>query len=104
MNLTTSVPTPKPNIKLEPLYESPIKPIEEKQIDTPVIEKQETKSPNNIVQHIHNYGDNIGTQVKDSLLQRSNIGTDTDVIKCPNCNRDVDANEKFCLECGTKIE
>ncbi len=57
-----------------------------------------------IVQNFYHYGDNIGTQVKDSFVQRSNIGTGADAMKCPNCNRDVDANEKFCLECGTKIE
>ena len=55
----------------------------------------------NIVQNFYHYGDNIGTQVKDSFVQRSNIGAD--VKKCPNCSRDVDANEKFCLECGTKL-
>jgi hypothetical protein len=59
-----------------------------------------------IVQNVYHYGDNIGTQVKDSLVQRSNVGTGADVKKCPNCSRDVDANEKFCLfclECGTKL-
>ncbi len=56
-----------------------------------------------IVQNFYHYGDNIGTQVKDSLVQRSNIGTGTDVKKCPNCGRDVDVNEKFCLECGAKL-
>ncbi len=56
----------------------------------------------NIVQHVHNYGDNIGTQVKDSLVQRSNIGTGTK--KCVNCGTDTNTNEKFCNECGTKIE
>ena len=57
---------------------------------------------NNIVQHIHNCGDNIGTQVKDSLVQRSNIGTGTK--KCMNCGTDANLNEKFCNECGTKFE
>ena len=56
----------------------------------------------NIVQHVHNYGDNIGTQVKDSLVQRSNIGTGTK--KCVNCGTDANLNEKFCNECGTKFE
>jgi hypothetical protein len=41
----------------------------------------------------------IGTQVKDALVQRSNIGAN----KCPNCGREVEANEKFCLECGAKL-
>ena len=56
----------------------------------------------NIVQNVHNYGDNIGTQVKDSLVQRSNIGTGAK--KCVNCGNDVNTNEKFCNECGTKFE
>ena len=56
----------------------------------------------NIVQHVYNYGDNIGTQVKDSLVQRSNIGTGTK--KCVNCGADANINEKFCNECGTKFE
>ena len=54
-----------------------------------------------IVQNVYHYGDNIGTQVKDSLVQRSNIGTGAK--KCQNCGREVEAGEKFCLGCGAKI-
>lgn len=54
-----------------------------------------------IVQHNVHIGDKIGTLVKDSVVQRSNIGAG--VRKCPNCGREVEANEKFCLECGAKL-
>ena len=56
----------------------------------------------NIVQNFHHYGNNIGTQVKDSLVQRSNIGAGTKM--CENCGTDANTNEKFCNECGTKFE
>lgn len=52
--------------------------------------------------NIH-YGDKIGAQVKDSVVQRSNIGTDTK-IKCPDCGKEAGENEKFCNECGVKLE
>ncbi len=54
-----------------------------------------------IVQYNIHYGDKIGTQIKDSVVQRSNIGASA--RKCPNCGREVEANEKFCLECGAKL-
>ena len=53
-----------------------------------------------VQQNIH-IGDNIGVQVKDSLILRSNIGLGE--RKCPNCGREVEANEKICLECGAKL-
>ncbi len=53
-----------------------------------------------VQQHIH-IGDKIGTLVKDSVVQRSTVGAS--VRKCPNCGREVEANEKFCLECGAKL-
>ena len=53
-----------------------------------------------VQQNIH-IGDNIGAQVKDSVVQRSNIGVGE--RKCPNCGREVESNEKFCLECGAKL-
>lgn len=58
----------------------------------------------NIVQHYNiHYGDKIGTQVKDSVVQRSNIGADTK-RKCPDCGKEAGDNEKFCNECGVKLE
>ncbi|VVB90385.1 PEGA domain protein [uncultured archaeon] len=54
-----------------------------------------------IVQYNVHIGDKIGTLVKDSVIQRSNIGANA--RKCPNCGREVEANEKFCLECGAKL-
>jgi len=53
-----------------------------------------------VQQHIH-IGDKIGTQVKDSFVQRSSIGAGA--RKCPNCGREVDANEKFCMDCGARL-
>lgn len=41
------------------------------------------------------------TKIIDSMIQRSNIGTCT--RQCPNCEREVEANEKFCMKCGTKL-
>ena len=50
-------------------------------------------------------GDRIGTVVKDSLVQRSTIGGDTEPVKkCPNCGKDVSEAEKFCLECGEQLK
>ena len=54
-----------------------------------------------IVQYNVHIGDKIGTLVKDSVVQRSTIGASA--RKCPNCGREVEANEKFCLECGAKL-
>ncbi len=48
-----------------------------------------------------NIGNNADTQIKNSFVQHSNIGTGA--RKCPNCDRDVEANEKYCHECGTKL-
>ena len=53
-----------------------------------------------VQQHIH-IGDKIGTQIKDSFIQRSNIGARA--RKCLNCGREVDANEELCMDCGTKL-
>lgn len=54
-----------------------------------------------IVQYNVHIGDKIGTLVKDSVIQRSTIGASA--RKCPDCGREVEANEKFCLECGAKL-
>ena len=53
-----------------------------------------------VQQHIH-IGDKIGTQVKDSFVQRSNIGAG--VRKCPKCYKEAGTDEKFCNECGEKL-
>ncbi|MDP3103223.1 MAG: PEGA domain-containing protein [Candidatus Methanoperedens sp.] len=54
-----------------------------------------------IVQYNVHIGDKIGTLVKDSVVQRSTFGAGA--RKCPDCGREVEANEKFCLECGAKL-
>lgn len=41
------------------------------------------------------------TKIIDSVVQRSTIGAGA--RKCPKCGREVDANEKFCPECGAKL-
>lgn len=51
-------------------------------------------------QNIH-IGDRIGTQVKDSIVQRSTIGAGA--RKCPDCGKEVEANKKFCPECGARL-
>jgi len=53
-----------------------------------------------VQQNIH-IGDRIGSQVKDSVVQRSNIGGGA--RKCPECGREVETNEKFCPECGARL-
>jgi len=53
------------------------------------------------VQYNVQIGDRIGTQIKDSVIQRSTIGAGA--RKCPDCGREVEANEKFCMDCGAKI-
>ena len=71
------------------------------------------------MQNFYHYGDKIGTQVKDSIVQRSNIGTgagaDVDMNadtgagggmaekKCPTCSTVVEGNGKYCNECGAKL-
>ncbi len=48
-----------------------------------------------------NMGESAQMHIKESVVQRSNIGASA--RKCPNCGREVEANEKFCLECGAKL-
>jgi hypothetical protein len=45
----------------------------------------------------------IGTLVKDSVVQRSMIGAEP-ANKCPNCGRAVSEDEKFCQECGERLK
>lgn len=42
------------------------------------------------------------TTIQDSVIQRSNIGAGKK--KCPKCSRDVEENEKFCMECGERVD
>ncbi len=42
------------------------------------------------------------TTIQDSIIQRSNIGNGKK--KCPQCGREVGGNEKFCINCGQKLE
>jgi len=46
--------------------------------------------------HVHK------TEIKDNIIQRSNIDLGSRA-QCPECGREVEANEKFCLECGAKL-
>jgi hypothetical protein len=46
--------------------------------------------------HVHK------TEIKDNIIQRSNINLGSRA-QCPECGREVEANEKFCLECGAKL-
>ena len=55
---------------------------------------------NGTVQYIH-IGDKIGSQVSDSVIQRSNLGAGK--ITCSNCGKEVEGDEKFCIECGAKL-
>jgi hypothetical protein len=42
------------------------------------------------------------TTIQDSVIQRSNIGAGKK--KCPKCGRDAEEGEKFCMQCGEKLE
>ncbi|MCK5725083.1 MAG: zinc-ribbon domain-containing protein, partial [Gammaproteobacteria bacterium] len=46
--------------------------------------------------HVHK------TEIKDNIIQRSNIDLGSRA-QCPNCGSEVEANEKFCNECGEKL-
>lgn len=41
------------------------------------------------------------TKINGSQILRSNVGAGSQ--KCPECGREVESNEKFCLECGAKL-
>jgi hypothetical protein len=49
-----------------------------------------------IQHHVHK------TEIKDNIIQRSNIDLGSRA-QCPNCGSEVEANEKFCNECGEKL-
>ena len=55
-----------------------------------------------IVQNFYHYGDNIGTQVKDSFVYKSNVGSG-DAGTCPQCGKKKTEGEPFCSGCGTKF-
>ncbi|MCD4806368.1 MAG: zinc-ribbon domain-containing protein [Methanococcoides sp.] len=44
------------------------------------------------------------TNITDSLIQRSNIGSEPEVRKCPVCGKEVKDDAKFCEECGEKLD
>ena len=44
------------------------------------------------------------TNISDSLIQRSTIGSEAEVRKCPNCGKDVKGDAKFCEECGGRLD
>lgn len=46
------------------------------------------------------------TTIQDSVLQRSNVETDMDAggRRCPNCGRAVESGEKFCMDCGGRLD
>ena len=46
--------------------------------------------------HVHK------TEIKDNIIQRSNIDLGTRA-QCPDCGKEMEANEKFCLGCGAKF-
>ena len=54
-----------------------------------------------MVQNIYQYGDRIGTQVKDSFVYKSSINDDAKT--CPSCGREVGEDEQFCTECGERL-
>lgn len=52
------------------------------------------KSKSGVKEYIN---DRIGTQARDSIVHRSDIGAGA--RKCPNCGAEVQADEKFCTDC-----
>jgi len=56
----------------------------------------------NIVQNFYHYGDNIGTQVKDSFVYKSNVGN-SDAGTCPQCGKERVEGEPFCSGCGARF-
>jgi glycine betaine/proline transport system substrate-binding protein len=48
-------------------------------------------------------GDGTGAtsvNIKDSIVHRSQVGS---ARRCPNCGKSVEANEKFCTDCGGRL-
>ncbi|NOQ48148.1 MAG: zinc-ribbon domain-containing protein [Methanococcoides sp.] len=44
------------------------------------------------------------TNITDSLIQRSTIGSESEVRKCPVCGKEVKDNAKFCEDCGERLD
>jgi len=55
-----------------------------------------------MVQNIYQYGDRIGTQVKDSFVYKSKVEAD-EAKNCPQCGMEKREGQKFCSGCGTKF-
>jgi len=55
-----------------------------------------------MVQNIYQYGDRIGTQVKDSFVYKSKVEAN-EVKNCPQCGKGKGEGEKFCSGCGMKF-
>ena len=53
-----------------------------------------------VINNIH-YGNKIETNIKDSVVQRSNFGSNS--FPCPYCGSEVAAGEQHCPSCGKKI-
>ncbi|WP_094227363.1 PEGA domain-containing protein [Methanolobus psychrotolerans] len=54
-----------------------------------------------VIQNIH-YGDRIETHIKDSVVQRSNIGSR--ITSCPYCGSTMPSEGNFCMACGKRIK
>jgi len=50
-------------------------------------------------------GDKTQTDIKDSVIQRSNFGTGIPLDRkvCPRCQKKIEGNEKFCSDCGQDL-
>jgi len=55
-----------------------------------------------IVQNVYHYGDNVGTQVKDSFVYKSNVGSG-ETETCPQCGKERVEGERFCSKCGVEF-
>jgi rRNA maturation endonuclease Nob1 len=48
------------------------------------------------------YGINVKGYIDDSIVQY-NVHIGAGARRCPNCGREVNANETFCMDCGAKL-
>jgi hypothetical protein len=56
-----------------------------------------------IVQNFYHYGDNVGTQMKDNFVYKSDVGSG-ETEMCPQCGKGRVEGEKFCSRCGAEFE